>query len=292
MLRLRQPAVRPRLLLETLIMPELTRQGRQMIDNAARRNGIGGDAALTLLRALALGHGSQAQFNHPDLGGMGQWSQGGMIMIGDMFNQGLKQRVDALCRELADILRNDAIFERATGAHQSQSQSGGDANVSLFVREPGASSHNWWPDGLGNPSSTGSQNDLQYACFPAARRLAIRQGGRVSLYDTGEHQINGFSQQQSGDQSLTFTSQRGLVRIAELTLITPETNTSRAADNDPHPQSSPFVAPVERAARAAPAEPAAGDVFAMIERLADLRQKNILSEEEFAAKKTELLSRL
>jgi hypothetical protein len=34
------------------------------------------------------------------------------------------------------------------------------------------------------------------------------------------------------------------------------------------------------------------DIFAKIERLADLRQKGILSEEEFAAKKTELLARL
>jgi hypothetical protein len=34
------------------------------------------------------------------------------------------------------------------------------------------------------------------------------------------------------------------------------------------------------------------DIFTMIERLAELRQKDILTEEEFAAKKTELLSRL
>ena len=34
------------------------------------------------------------------------------------------------------------------------------------------------------------------------------------------------------------------------------------------------------------------DLFALIERLADLRAKGILSDEEFAAKKTELLSRL
>jgi hypothetical protein len=34
------------------------------------------------------------------------------------------------------------------------------------------------------------------------------------------------------------------------------------------------------------------DIFTMIERLAELRQKDILTEEEFAAKKAELLSRL
>jgi hypothetical protein len=34
------------------------------------------------------------------------------------------------------------------------------------------------------------------------------------------------------------------------------------------------------------------DVFALIERLADLHTKGILSAEEFAAKKAELLSRI
>ena len=34
------------------------------------------------------------------------------------------------------------------------------------------------------------------------------------------------------------------------------------------------------------------DIFAQIERLADLQKKGILSSEEFAAKKAELLSRL
>jgi hypothetical protein len=44
---------------------------------------------------------------------------------------------------------------------------------------------------------------------------------------------------------------------------------------------------------AAPAKQIAmDDIFTMIERLAELRQKDILTEEEFAAKKAELLSRL
>ena len=42
--------------------------------------------------------------------------------------------------------------------------------------------------------------------------------------------------------------------------------------------------------------PAAGrgeqDVFVTLERLADLRAKGVLSDEEFSAKKTELLSRI
>jgi hypothetical protein len=68
-------------------MQELSSEGLKFVDDVARRHGVGSDAVAALLRALALGNGAQAQFNHPALGGMGQWFQGGMIMIGDMFNQ-------------------------------------------------------------------------------------------------------------------------------------------------------------------------------------------------------------
>ena len=47
-----------------------------------------------LLYAIMAGQGYQAQFNLPDLGGMGQWSLGGLSMVGDMFNNQLKARVD------------------------------------------------------------------------------------------------------------------------------------------------------------------------------------------------------
>jgi hypothetical protein len=201
-------------------MQELSSEGRKIVDDLARRHGVGSDAVAALLCALELGNGAQAQFNHPDLGGMGQWSQGGMIMIGDMFNQGLKHRVDLLCREIASLLRSQPSLNQPDASHsQSQGQSGGYAGVSLFIPGSGRSSSNWWPAELGSPASTGAQNNLQYACFPVSRRLAIRQGDRVSVYDTGEHRITGFSQQQSGDQSLTFTSQLGLVRVADLPLV-------------------------------------------------------------------------
>src|SRR5271167_4139737 len=83
---------------------QLTPEGLRRVTEVAKRHGVSLDAALVLLGALAQGNGQQAQFNHPDLGGMGQWSQGGMIMVGDMFNHGLKARVDALCNELAGLL--------------------------------------------------------------------------------------------------------------------------------------------------------------------------------------------
>lgn len=197
-------------------MHELTPEGQQAVAGIAQRHGISTDAVLTLLRALMAGHGTMAQFSHPELGGMGQWSQGGMTMVGDMFNHGLKARVDAICTELSGLLRAQPSL-MAAAPMQSQQQSSGLAGVSLFV--PGGASSfsgNWWPEELGQPSSAGSQNDLRYAVFPAARRLAVEIGGRVTLYDTGDHLIGGVSQQQGGDQSLTFTSQYGLVRLDSL----------------------------------------------------------------------------
>ena len=90
-------------------MQDLTPEGLRIVTDAAKRHGVSLDAAFTLLGALARGDGRQAQFNHPDFGGMGQWSQGGMIMIGDMFNQGLKHRVDTLCKELAGFLSSQPL---------------------------------------------------------------------------------------------------------------------------------------------------------------------------------------
>jgi hypothetical protein len=56
------------------------------------------------------------------------------------------------------------------------------------------------------------------------------------------------------------------------------------------PRDVPAPAPQREPSRAATAQET--DIFAKIERLADLHQKGILSPEEFAAKKAELLSRL
>jgi len=275
-------------------MQNLTPEGLRIVTDAAKRHGVSLDAALTLLGALARGNGRQAQFNHLDLGGMGQWSQGGMIMIGDMFNQGLKHRVDTLCKELAGFLSSQPLANDEARGFQSQSQSGG--GVSLFVAGTGSASR-WWPAELGNPASTGAQNDLRYAFFPGPRRLAIQKAGQVCVYDTGEHRISGFSQEQAGDQSLTFISQYGLVSLADLLLVFPQ------GDQFPHPSplgsaSPPQISgslPLAAAPTTAPTPPATlatEDIMKTIERLAELRQKNILTEEEFVAKKAELLSRL
>jgi hypothetical protein len=263
-------------------MQKLTPEGIRAVTEIAARNGVSLEAALALLTALAEGNGSQAQFSHPDLGGMGQWSRGGMIMVGDMFNHDLKTRVDRICNELTELLR-------------AQPQTG-DEKAGLFA--PGSSgARRWWPADLGVPASVGAQNDLRYAYFPDSRRLLIMHSGQLRIFDAGEHRITGFSQQQSGDASLTFNSQFGRVRLDELRPVpTPDQRpTGEApASSEPPPEAPSYSAPFLNPAgsRDAGSQPVGDAIFAAIERLAELRQRDILTEEEFVAKKRELLSRL
>ena len=269
-------------------MSALTPDGDRLADDLAGRYGISRDAVTTLIHAVAQGGGGQAQFSHPELGGMGQWSRGGMTMVGDMFNTALKARVDGLCSEIASRMRETALVHHpapAAGSHQSQS-----TGVSYAHHGSGA----WWPDWLGTPSSTGQQNDLRYAVFPQSSRLAIGHSGGVTVHDLGDHVISGFSQSQGGGQTIGFTSQHGLVRVSDLPVVSgPAAGapSPEAADRPTGTPAGPAAQPSSEARRAS----GAGEtdaVFAAIERLADLRDRGILTDEEFSAKKTELLSRL
>src|ERR1700733_4574809 len=121
---------------------------------------------MTLLQALVNSNGTMAQFNHWELGGGGQWMRGGMTMVGDMFDCGLKSKVDGLCSELSQLLAQQP-FVPYPASFQSQSQGGGqqqggsmgDGSVSLFVPEArGGASGQWWPADLGSPNGSGAQN--------------------------------------------------------------------------------------------------------------------------------------
>lgn len=203
-------------------MQQLTSEGQQIVSGLAQRYGFSTDAVTHMLFAVLNGNGSMAQFNHPEFGGSGQWMQGGMLMLGDMFNYSLKGSVDALCSEISGILLNQPGLLRS-GSYQSQSQSGGSqqnqaagspmGDSSLFVPDP---ADNWWPQELGAPNATGNQNNIRYAYFANARRLAVQTSGQVWVYDTLDHQIGGFSQQQGVGGSILFSSQYGNVNLSSL----------------------------------------------------------------------------
>lgn len=300
-------------------MQQLTPQSRQAIDDIARRHGFSAEAVTAMLWAVVQGQGSMAQFGHPEFGGPGQWMRGGMTMVSDMFNHALKARVDGLCNELAGLVASQPKLLHG-GSFQSQNQGSGGMpgqqqsawsggaqppdegmpppTASLFVPAAGGGG-DWWGPGLGRPNSSGTQNGVRYAYFAQARRLAIELHGRVTVYDTLDHHIGGFSQQQSGSGSLSFTSQHGLVNVDSLPVVSVDGRPPAAASAPVLPSPAPMPAP--RAASSTAPVPQAGaagglpqglDVFAAIERLAELHARGVLTAEEFSAKKAELLSRL
>ncbi|MBL4811626.1 MAG: SHOCT domain-containing protein [Rhodobacteraceae bacterium] len=277
-------------------MSGLSDEGRNVVSNNVARHGFSEDAVTHMLIAVSNGQGTQAQFNHFEFGGMGQWSMGGMIMIGDMFNNGLKSRVDFLCNDLSNALQNASVFAPVASL-QSQSQGGYGMNnnggTSLFVAAPGSS----WPEELGFAASQGAQNDMRYAYFPDTQRLAISVGGVMTVYDCGQHQIGGFGQQQSGDQSLTFTSQFGTVRVADLPIVPMGNAPEPYAEPAPMQATTPppTTEPLASSPPVSPPPPAQTDddeIFARIEKLADFHQRGILDDDEYSAKKAELLARL
>lgn len=140
-------------------------------------------------QAIALGNGQQAQFNDPELGGMGQWMPG-MLMIGDAFNYTLKAKVDALCHELAQAFRDGDL--RGFSTYQEMSQS------------------KWWSLDLENPSISGGQNTLKYVYFREKHRLIVSLNQHETIYDTSPHIIIGVSQQQANNRMmLIFQTQSG-----------------------------------------------------------------------------------
>ena len=295
-------------------MRQLSPAGEGLVSGIAQRHGFSLDATLSMLDAVIDGNGSMAQFSHPEFAGAGQWMRGGMTMVSDMFNHQLKGRVDGLCSALADLVATQGDLVRS-GSFQSQRQGGngwtdgqqqaqhsgrpawsgngqeGQGAASLFV--PGTS-QDWWPSDLRFPNSTGAQNQVRYAYFAQARRLVIDVAGTVTVYDTLDHQIGGFSQQQSVGGTLGFNSQYGLIDVASLPVIS---SNGQPPAFQPAALAYPAAAPTQ-AAMATPVnavlapQTAEQDVLATIERLADLRAKGILSDEEFLGKKAELLRRL
>lgn len=262
-------------------MQNVTPAGQELINNLSNRYNLSQDAVLHMIVAVNNGGGTMAQFNCPELGGGGQWMRGGMTMVGDMFNYGLKATVDNLCAEISNALANTQVFPVVPAG------------------TPG--SNQWWPTDLGSPFSSGAQNNIRYAVFP--QRLAVEVNGNVTVYDTLGHQIGGVSQQQGGDSSLTFSSQYGTVSVTNLPIVSgngsqpqsppPQTNFAEPApapqnqNNQPSNQNQPNNSNNNQGSN-----PISNDVIQLLEGLGRLRDAGVLSTSEFEAKKSDLLSRL
>jgi len=259
-------------------MQKLTPQGQNLVNDLSARYNLSADAVIHMIIAVNNGGGTMAQFNSPELGGGGQWMQGGMTMVGDMFNNGLKNTVDNLCNEISNALLTTEVFPV------------------IPAGTPG--SNQWWPTDLGVPFSSGGQNNSRYAVFP--NRLAVDNNGQVTVYDTLDHNVGGVSQQQGGNNSLTFSSQYGTIAVSTLPIISgqgeaipaPQTNFAEPVTVEPAPiQTAPIVEPAYQEIHTQENK-STDDVIELIEKLSKLNTAGALTDDEFNNKKSELLSRI
>ncbi len=238
------------------------------LPSVAERHGVSLDAVRHLVQALERGHGTMAQFDHPDLGGMGQWFSGGMVMVGRMFDDGLKARVDALCTELAAALRRAASRRRARGAARrrrvvaGRSRGAGEhrlaerAALRLFPGEPAARRR----IGRGRRASTIPASTAS----PGCRR-------RTAASASPARWERSISNACAGSRRRRPPRGRRIRRARR----------TRRRPRQPRRPSTSRTGPGVRA-----------DVLATIERLADLHARGVLTEREFSDKKAELLARL
>lgn len=256
-------------------MKALTNEGRQYVDDIAEKYHLKPLTVESLLRSVVSGHGTMAQFDIAELGGAGQWMKGGMTMVGDMFNNTLRTTVDKLCQELAELAATRILFS------EKEENDGPSENASSRLGQVSSS----WPSVFGNPTSTGSRNNFRYAYFGPVHRLVIEEGGKRTIYDTKHHQISGISQQQGAGSSYRFTSQDGVVDLGRLEVV---------SDPDKPSQMTPEIAyDVTATADLRSAGHSPQDIIiSTIGKLNVLLEKGQITEEEFRAKKEELLGRL
>ena len=165
--------------------PEVTR-------HIAQRYRVSEDAVRQMYRALERTGGAQAQFDHPDLGGYGQWMPG-MCMLSRTTDPQFKARISGLAAELA------AMVQATTPS--------------------AALPESWWPADFGHPAAAGEQHGIRYAYFPDRDRLLIQRGAAVLSYDTAGQRITGFSQQQSTSSHLCFTTTSGPLELSEMKCV-------------------------------------------------------------------------
>ena len=145
---------------------------KKEIKNLAKKYGFSEQTVETLLQGLIQSGGNQVQFNISELGGMGQW-QSGMVMIGDMFNNALKNSVNNLCFELVELSRNLPTEKKESKKSKTE-------DVITFK---------------------GSQNEHSYQYIASKNRLEILKNGKITAkYDTAGFELTGAQQQQSNTE--------------------------------------------------------------------------------------------
>ena len=122
---------------------------------------------------------------------------------------------------------------------------------------------------------------MRYAYFAQAHRLAIEVNGKVTIYDTLDHQIGGVQQQQGGYAgSLSFSSQFGTFTVDSL----PRAG-GASQHSEPQYSQQRSEPPQQSYAQTNSSQSSMGgnpqshdEILTALERLGNLHQKGVLSD--------------
>ena len=265
-------------------MHELTSQGEQAVADLSARYGVSTGAVRALLEAVQLGNGTMAQFSHPELGGRGQWMAGGMTMVGDMFSPGLQARVSGLAGELSSLLASTPVYAVRRARP-------GPAQLTRRIRGRGGRPSWDSPDRADArtaPVTRCSRRPGGLPCRAAARPSASTARWTMSFTACSSR---GASRARCRSPASTARSPSRACRWQALTAARcrPGPGPPRSRSCRAHRRSPPPSGP---SGQAVPSGTDADAVLAVLERLGDLHRRGVLTDEEFAAKKAEILSRL
>jgi hypothetical protein len=138
----------------------------KILAKIGEQHGFSLDAMQALGAELLRGGLKRARFNHPELGGIGMWSHG-EVVIGDMSDEETRVRIWQVVDALMPALKQVEVSEDVRRATQDQT---------LVMP--------WWGDiKLGSPAVQGVMESLTYGYFLESHRVIVRKDDKITHYD-------------------------------------------------------------------------------------------------------------
>jgi hypothetical protein len=120
------------------MLDQLTPEGCRFVEEMQLRFGLADDAILVLLRAVLVGDGRCARFEHPALGGQGLWRADGKVEIATGDHLGLKAQIAGLCAEIARRLAEPGPLVEPTSPWLEEAASNRASDQQWNHEPPGA----------------------------------------------------------------------------------------------------------------------------------------------------------
>ncbi len=198
------------------------------LETLAQKHGFSIGAVQMLNNAFSQSRSlNQVQFNISEFGGMGSWMKGGMMMIGDMFNQNLKLRVGSLCEELSQLRQNSHGDNVTLNCESCQKN-----NFAFTQPMPSPQPMNFMqPMNSMQPmnfapfeagvTSSGQSNNVSYKYYGQEKKLVITLNGSQTYTYLDIPSISGVSSSQSSvdgiqKTKITFSTQEGTDLVIEI----------------------------------------------------------------------------